>query len=101
MICELVTAPWMPQREANTCLRVASPFLPKPRVAHSKQEAAYLQFWLSLPERLSWWLECFKRQGQNVIVSIRSLPCVALAHETKELNAKLHMGSWDSVLHRC
>lgn len=33
-------------------------------------------------------------------MSIHSRPFVTLAHETKELNAKLQMGSWDSAFHR-
>lgn len=62
-----------------------------------------MQFWLNLPATVFLrQLGCFKRQGENnVFLSIHSLPFVTLAHETKELNAKLQMGSWAIALHRC
>ena len=65
-----------------------------------RKEPACLRLWLNLsPQWLlgSWGV--LKRQGEyTVFLSIYSLPFVTLAHETKELNAKLQMGNWASAL---
>lgn len=103
MMCELAPVPRMPQREVNTCLRIASPFPPELKWYPRQEEPACLQLCLNLPAPVTFGqLGCFERQGEyTVFLSIHSLPFVTLAHETKELNAKLQMRNRASALHRC